>query len=502
MRTDPNSAKGLTGNVFSGFLWLAAGSGIQVALKIAVLAILARLLSPHEFGVMGIALTIVEFSKLFAHMGVGPAIIQKEEITDQHLKTGLGISLITGAFFAALLNILAAPLATFFRMTELTDVLRAISLIFLVDSFTVVGQALVMRSMRYRVTATIEVGSYAIAYGLVGVTLAYSGWGVWALVAANLVQGLLVCLFLMKVQAFPKMPGLQREPFNELFYFGGGMTLARLGNYAATQGDNLVVGRMLGASALGLYGRAYQFMVMPASLIGNAMDKALFPAMSRVQNEKERLGKAYLTGVSAIALLAIPISVLVFFLAPEIVMTVLGAGWDGVVVPLQILGLSLLFRMSYKMSDSLARATGAVYKRAWRQLLYAGLVIGGAAIGTSYGLAGVAVGVAIALTSNFLLMAHLSLQITGVSWMDFGKTHVQGIMAGAMTLFLVYFVKTFALAVTTSPPIVLLLTIGGTVLPLSAMILVKPEILINDELKALTDKLIKHRVKKNILKNA
>ncbi len=502
MATPIDINKSLTRSVFSGFLWLAGASGVQIMLKIIVLGVLARLLSPHEFGVMGIALTVVEFSKLFAHMGVGPALIQKSEIGDDHLKTGLGMSLILGVFFVLLINIMATPLAVFFKMPELTDVLRVVSLVFLVDSFTVVGQALVMRNMKYRLTALIEVGSYTIAYGLIGVALAYAGWGVWALVFANLAQGVLVCVFLMAVQTFPKIPELRMTVFKDLFYYGGGMTLARIGNFVATQGDNLVVGKVLGASSLGLYGRAYQFMVMPASLIGNAMDKALFPAMSKVQNEKDRLSVAYLSGVSAIALLAIPISIATFFLAPEIVETILGNGWENVVLPLQILASSLLFRMSYKMSDSLARATGAVYRRAWRQMLYAALVLSGAWIGALYGIAGVAIGVAVALTINFVLMAHLSLNITGLTWEAFAKAHLHGVLSGALTLATVYFVKNLATRITDSAPFILAITMIGIAIPFAIVLYARPNFLLSGELKSVTSKLLKHRSKKTEIGNA
>src|SRR5438045_7492786 len=98
-------------------------------------------------------------------------------------------------------------------------------------------------------------------------------------------------------------------------------------------------------------------MVMPSSLFGNALDRTLFPAMAKVQDDKQRLIKAYLAGTSLIALVAMPISVLFVFMAPEIISILLGKNWLAVILPFRILACSLLFRMSYKMSDSIARAT-------------------------------------------------------------------------------------------------------------------------------------------------
>ncbi len=477
------------------------GSGVQVALKIGVLAILARLVTPKEFGVMGIAVTVIEFSKMFTHMGVGPAIVQRKELEQRHLTTGFTLSICMGAFFAIILTLFSPLLAVFFRMPELTQVLRVISLVFLIDSFTLIAQALMSRNMKFKISATIEVISYAVGYGAVGIILAYMGWGIWALVAANLSQAVLLMILLVFVQPFPKKLGYDLNAFKELIYFGGGMTLAKIGNYLATQGDNLVVGRTLGPTALGIYGRAYQFMVMPASLFGNALDKSLFPAMTKVQDDKPRLAKAYLTGVRVIALVAIPLSILIIFLAPEIVMILLGPAWTDSILPLQILACSLLFRMSYKMSDSLARATGAVYRRAWRQIIYAGCVLTGSYIGQFWGLYGVACGVALALIVNFLMMAHLSLQLTNARWSNILKAHTSGLILGIISAIMGYSVVNLCRAYSIPDFLTLIITAIGSISTLLFILIYFPHFIIDEDLKELYEKLILKKFKKIVSKN-
>jgi O-antigen/teichoic acid export membrane protein len=490
--------KRLTERTFSGFLFLITGSGIQVVLKVGVLAVLARLVSPQEFGLVGVAVIVVEFSKMFTQMGVGPAIVQRQELEDRHLTTGFTISLAMGLFFAAGLLLSAPLIATFFKMEGLTPVLRAISCIFLIDSFTLIAQALMQREMKFKTIAAIEVSSYAIGFGIAGIFLAYIGWGVWALVTAHLLQAVLNVIFLVITQPFPKRPGFEKKAFLELLTFGGGMTMARVGNFLATQGDNLIVGRMLGAAALGIYGRAYQFMVMPAGLFGNALDKSLFPAMAKVQDDKERLGRAYLTGVSLIALISIPLSIEFVLMAPEIVLTLLGAKWADVILPFQVLACSLLFRMSYKMSDSLARATGAVYKRAWRQVLYAVLVVVGSYIGQFWGLTGVAWGVAITLVLNFLMMAHLSISLTGIHWLEMVKVHLHGILLGVITGSLSYFLVTACRTYFHSPMLTLFLNAAATVLTVLILLKYLPTLIISDDLKSLFGKLITQKFKKHL----
>jgi hypothetical protein len=183
-----------------------------------------------------------------------------------------------------------------------------------------------------------------------------------------------------------------------------------MSNCVALRADQLVVGRWLGAEALGIYGRAYCFVGMPANLFGTVVDRVIFPAMAVVQ-DRQKLAEAYSRAVGLVALTTIPLSAVLFALAPEIVRILLGPHWDSVVTPFRILVTVLIFRTSYKMSDSLARATGAVYRRAWRQWLYAGAVFLGAWLGQFWGTAGVA---GVAALCN---LPDASLKPACVSWL-------------------------------------------------------------------------------------
>src|SRR6185437_7222982 len=163
----------------------------------------------------------------------------------------------------------------------------------------------------------------------------------------------------------PRRLALQSQAFKDLAYFGGGFTVARLANYAAVYGDNVVTGRFLGPAALGYYGRAYSLMSAPAYAFGTVLDAVLFPAMAKVQDDPPRLAAAYRRGVALIALVVLPTSAALILLAPEVIRVALGPHWTAAVAPFQILGIGMLFRTSYKMSDSIARSTGVVYRRAW-----------------------------------------------------------------------------------------------------------------------------------------
>lgn len=421
------TTKSMSHRALSGLSWTFSGTGVRVGLEMLVFVILARLLTPKDFGIVSAAMVVVRLSEVFAQIGIGPAIVQRQDLKTMHLRTAFTISCLSGLSLTGLISLLAPAISVFFQMEELIPVIRGISFVFLFQGISLVGESLLQRELQFRWLAIIQSISYAVGYGIVGISLAFLGFGIWSLVIAYLSQMAFKSIFVLKVKPHPKRPALERRAITELMYFGGGFTLARIGNAIAGQGDYLVVGRWLGANALGLYSRAYQLMTIPAMLFAKVLDSVLFPAMAQIQTQPERLRVAYRRGVALIALIVLPSSAVAYVLSPELITVIFGPKWLEIVMPFRIFAIAMLFRTSYKMSDSLARATGAVYKRAWRQGVYAVLVLGGAWIGQFWGISGVAFGVLGAIVVNFTLMAHLSLATLSVPWRGFFVAHVSAI---------------------------------------------------------------------------
>lgn len=418
---------GLTRHVLHGIFWTFLGTGTQQLLRLMAFIVLARLLSPHDFGVVGAALVVIGLSTIFSQVGVGPAIVQRPVLEPRHLRVGFTISLALSASFMTLIWSTAPLIAWFFRIPELAPVVRVLALVFVCQGAGTIAEALAQRELRFRWLAGVEVVSFAGGFGLVSVPLAWLGLGVWALVYGQLAESLIKTTILLAGRRHPKRLLLEWQPTRELLYFGGGFTLAKLGNYLALQGDNVVVGRWLGPQALGLYGQAYNLMTASALLVGQVLDRVLFPAMARVQSDLPKLRGAYRRGAVLVALVTLPGGCVLYLLAPELILLLLGPKWAGAVAPFQILSLGLLFRASYKLSDSVSRATGAVYRRAWRQGIYAMAVLAGAWVGQHWGIAGVAWGVVAAICLNFLLMAQLSLKLICMSWLDFAVAHLRAV---------------------------------------------------------------------------
>src|SRR4051794_5204541 len=172
----------LTHRAMSGMAWVAWGNGAMAVLKIGVLVVLTRLLSPADFGVVAAALVVVDFSFNFSQLGLGPALVQRAKLEPRHLSTAFFASTGLGLLVGGALWLTAPLIAQFFRMEHLVPVVRVLALSFPIAGVGIVSDSLLSRELRFRVIANRDVFAYALGYGLVGIVLAVLGWGVWALV--------------------------------------------------------------------------------------------------------------------------------------------------------------------------------------------------------------------------------------------------------------------------------------------------------------------------------
>lgn len=421
--------RGLTQRALGGMIWTFSGTGVQVVVQLLTIMALGRLLTPAEFGVMGAATVIIALSQIVSQIGVGPAIIQRRTLDQAHLHAAVTLSCSLGIVLGALVYFGAAEIARFYRIPELEPVLRGVAFLFPLDGINTVAKSILTRELRFRQFVALDVGSYVVGYAGVAVLLAWLDYGVWALVFASLSQAVLRAIAMYTAARHPLRPSFDIQASKDLLSFGLGHSIAQIGTVLSQQGDNLVVGRWLGPAALGVYGRAYSLMVMPASAFGRIVNRVLFPVMAQVQDERERLAGAYERALAIVGLVSLPLSSFLWVVAPEFIPVVLGPAWTAVVLPFRLFTVSLLFRMSSKISDACTKAAGEVYIRAILQVGYAVLVVVGALVGQRWGVGGVAVAVSFAMSVNWLTMAGLSKSVTGLGWGRFARAHAP---AGAL----------------------------------------------------------------------
>jgi teichuronic acid exporter len=467
----------LSRRAFSGVLLMLASTGFQAVLSIGVLAILARLLSPADFGLVTAAMIIVAFSQLFGQMGIGPAIVQKPVLSPTHRKVGFTAALLFGVLIGLLVAASAPLVAAFFRQPEITPIVQVMAFVFPVSAVSAVADGLLQREMKFKQIALINSFSYLVGYGAVGTVFALLGAGAWSLVAAQLGLALVRASISVVLERHSMGLSLRLTELRELVGYGAGFSLTRIANYFANQFDNIVVGRALGVDMLGIYSRSHQLMMAPANLLGSAADRVLFPVFASVQGDQVRLTRSFMRTLDAITLVATPISVVSVITAPEIVTVLLGDKWTAVVLPFQLLVATLVFRSAYKICDSLVRAVGAIKRHASNQAVFATLVLAGSVAGAGFGLPGVAAGVAIAILTSYGLMLRLCASLVSIPLKSFVVVFARN-AAFAVLAALVAIVCRRTMVMAGYPPLVVLAAVGtGVFATYFAVALMRPSAL-------------------------
>ncbi len=445
-------------------------------MQIGVLSVLARLLSPRDFGLVSLAAIFVGLATLVANFGLSECIVRRSRLTERDIRAGFTLAMLLGLGGTLLLGATAPLAGALFDNPSVVRLVLALSLAVLITNAGLIADALLQRRMAWRALMWADIGSYLAGYAATGTILALMGFGPWALVGSALGQALLRTGFLLAAQSHPKRLLIGGAEFIELFRYGRGFTAARLSNYGAQQADNLVVGRVLGAGPLGFYSRAFKLMTTTVQYFGTIVTRVLFPAMARVQHDPQQLKTAYLTGCAALALVSAPLSVLMVVSGPELVQLVLGPKWQASIVPLQILSLGLMPRNVSQMSYCLDAALGAMSRRAIRDGVYLLAVVAGSLVGVRHGLPGVAAGVVAATFVQYAIATLMSMQLVGHSWPEYFESQAPGLVLGAVAVAFAVPLRLALRSFDLYPAVVLLLTVLPSLALVALLLLLRPRI--------------------------
>ena len=421
-------ADNLTKKTFSGFLWLGGVKATNAILQFGILATLARLLTPSEFGLMGIALVVVSFSDIFTDIGFGPAITQKKELSKIDIHTGFTSSLIFGLLLFIILWSSSPLIAGFFKNDQLTPILKAISIVLWLRAIITVPLGLMFRYMQFKKLSLIQIISYAGGYGFVGIVLAYNGYGVWSLVYGVISQTILLLILFLYFSKESIGFKISKKSFYSLLHFGGGYSLSKVFSYVANKGDKILVGKLLGVDALGLYERGYQIVKYISSLMGEVIDKVLFSPIARKQEDRKLVGRVFLDLTYLLAIIFFPLTGFIYFNAKPIVHLLLGDQWDTTIDVVKVMAPSVFFLISTRIGSTVAKSLGDVYKRAWRTLYYGVFIVISVYFTSSWGIEAVSIAVTIGTVFNYFLAFHQVQSLTKVTVMDFLDYHKMGIV--------------------------------------------------------------------------
>jgi PST family polysaccharide transporter len=345
-----------------GAAWISGASVARLALRVVSVAILARLLTPHEYGVVAGALIAMDFAAMIYGMGLAPTLVQRKVVRPDHVATALFCALLM-ALLAAIAMWFAAPLiAELLQIPELTEILKVIAWLTPFGAFSVLCEALLARNMQVKSVAMRPLFSFTISTFLVAIPLAFYGFGYWSLVAMQAVDIFVSAAALgFAARNLLAWPRFSRLAFGELWRLSLGFSLNQPFIYLSQNTDRFIIGRVLGTATLGVYTRASFFANTATTLFGNIARLSVFPAMAKVQQDEARLRSALLKSFSILALLTLPVSAFSVIFAPEIVDLLLGPKWHTAVVPFAILSGTLYFSLAWRDCATLFQALGHPY---------------------------------------------------------------------------------------------------------------------------------------------
>ena len=426
-------SESLTDRTARAVQWRFAGSVVIAVSQIAVGVVLARLLTPADFGVVALAFVVLGLVQPLGDLGIGNAVVHRARLTDRHVRTAFTLSVLVGITLTAVIAAAASLAAGVTGDGNVTPVLRVLSVGFALSGTAVVARALLRRQLDFRRLFFIDSGSFVLGYGGVAISLSLVGYGVWSLVWGGLFQSLLASGAQLAASRHSVRPLIARREVADLLHFGLGASASACVNYVALNADNFVVGRWIGAAGLGLYARAYTLMNLPTAYGASVMSSVLFPAFTQVQGEPARLGRAYLLLTRLTAMIAAPSMGMLAISAPHLVPSLYGSQWIGAVAPLQILCMAGYFRALYHLGGVVAQSVGWVYRELFRQSLYAVLVIVGALAGLRHDLPGVAAGVSVAILYMFFASGQLALRATHTPWKRYLRVQLESFVTAGAT---------------------------------------------------------------------
>lgn len=312
--------------IFGTFITIAA-QGIKFLLNLAFIMVLARLLTPKDFGLYAMVTAIMGFLWIFQDIGLSTATVQRQEISHTQVSNLFWVNVGVGSLVTLVVAASAPAIAWFYREPRLVGVTLALSVTFLLTTSAVQHIALLNRQMRFGAIAIIEIAAVLGSY-LTGVGMALSGYGYWALVGANVMQVVVRLVMAWLISGWqPRLPSRNAQT-RHLLSFGANITIGNLINTLARGLDNVLIGRFFGPVAVGLYSRASILLMRPLEQITIPMNAVLIPALSRVQTEPERYRRTFLRVYEAMALVTFLSTGILLALARPLTLVVLGAKWE------------------------------------------------------------------------------------------------------------------------------------------------------------------------------
>lgn len=351
----------------SGIIFSAVGRYSNLIIQISVNAVLSRILTPADYGIVAIVQIFLAFFSMLADMGFGPAIVQSKSLNKKDIQIIFKFSIYMAIILGVIFILLGYPVSLFYRNPVYIKIFLILGVSVFFHALLVVPKALLLKSKSFRAINVVMIVT-GILQGIVSVGLALLNFKYYSIIIGGIIQAILTFTFYYRQTRISPAVAIRLEPLKKIWYFSRNQFLFNFINYFSRNLDNILIGRYLGISPLAFYNKAYQISLYPNQLLTGIITPVIQPLMSEYEHDLNIIKKVYLRMTRILANIGIPLSVFCFFSAHDIILFLFGNQWGDSVLSFKILAISIWLQM-------ISSSTGAIYQSANRSdlLLYSGL---------------------------------------------------------------------------------------------------------------------------------
>lgn len=452
----------LNNKIVRGLGWMSLATFGTQALRLVFKLILAKLLLPEHYGIIGMATVFISFVESISELGMNSALIQKKKgnLTQSYYDTAFWSNLIISIIGYIIVVLAVAPFAAWFYKEDiLLQLIPVVGVSIIINSLYVIPKVILTRKMNFKPQAFIEI-SAAVSSGIVAVILAFQGYGVWALAFNGILISLAsTVLYFFKVRWVPEFQ-FDVAVFKDLFDFGSKVLVENIFSFFTLNIDYILIGKLIGGAALGAYTLAFILTSTFMKQVVKIINKVLYPAYSAIQDSAEKIGHYYLRLAKLNNLLMAPIMLVFIALGDAVIHVGFGDEWTESIFPLRVLALAVIISSIGGSSSIVMRSMGRPDLSMKLNMLCTSFSTVPAVIigSTLYGVKGAALGILADRVIRFIFYQQQVKKLTGVTILDLLKQ-----VAGTLVMCLIIGIIIYYLKITFSPSHEVTLFLGGTI---------------------------------------
>ena len=413
----------------AGVSWSGLGQILSQLSRLVFLVVLAKLLDPEDFGLLGLGMIVVNIMSTFGAMGMEIVLIQRKEITSTYMNTAFWSNLVANCIIGILIGISAPSIASFMHEPRATIVILTLAVIFPIQSLTMVPRAVLRREFKFKVIAYSEIIGEFI-FGIVGLIFAVQGLGVWSLIIATVARFLGFMIILFRFSPWQPKWNFDKVAFKDMAGFGlsvmsGGMLVQLIANI-----DYFIVGRYLGATALGYYTLAFQLAVLPSKRFVVIVNRVLLSTFSKLQDDLSRLRNGFLQILEYLLMAVTPLAIVLVVASPLFIHSFYDEQWSPVIIPMRILavgGVFLVFNLVGTICVAISRPKWQVALSATQLCLFLTYVFW---FGLNNGIAGISWSFTLSVVTSAIFGIGLLMKLVDLRLMLLIKAAVVPVAAG------------------------------------------------------------------------